>query len=185
MKATPPKPSDAEDENKSDEGDDKILNEMEELTYAMERKKKCAKKLVAKRQAKIDASEDDYVDDELCSQQRKRSKKAFDEKKLYKGDDAVELDHDSDREMAPSEANPVVISLQEEEAQTQEQVTRQWFSQDIFAEAAKYENIWGEMESENEMEVDRNKNMSVHSNNSELPKTQRLHRLKLKRSGLL
>lgn len=33
--------------------DDKILNEMEELTYAMERKKKRQKKLLAKRRAKV------------------------------------------------------------------------------------------------------------------------------------
>lgn len=39
-------------ENKEDE-DDKILNEMEELTYAMERKKKRSKKLLAKRRAKV------------------------------------------------------------------------------------------------------------------------------------
>ncbi|RZC44600.1 hypothetical protein C5167_037551 [Papaver somniferum] len=254
-----PKPTDADDENKAvDDGDDdgKMLKEMEELTYAMERKKKRAKKVAARRQAKdklrkstgmlVDALEDGYVDDELfslssikgkkdleavdsvnyedgnlgdsendeyetstqndpssdidadeekkrydeqiedfldeayeqyitrkegSSQQRKRSKKAFDEKELYKGDDAVELEHDSDREMVPSEVNPLVISLQEEEAQTQEQVTQQWFSQDIFAEAAEVGNIWGEMESENEMEVDIKENLSVHSNNFELPKT--------------
>ncbi|KAI3845502.1 hypothetical protein MKW92_033138 [Papaver armeniacum] len=161
QKTTPPKISDAEDENKSDEDDDKILNEMKELTYTMASKKRRAKELIAKRQAKIDASEDGYVDDELFSQKRKPSKKAFDEKELYKGDDAVELDHDSDRETVANEANPLMISLQEEEAQTQEQVTQQWFSQDIFAEAAKYENIWGEMESESEMKVDTKQNMSV------------------------
>lgn len=43
---------DAENEVKQDE-DDKLLNEMEELTYAMERKKKRAKKLLAKRRAKV------------------------------------------------------------------------------------------------------------------------------------
>ncbi|KAI3845501.1 hypothetical protein MKW92_033137 [Papaver armeniacum] len=260
QKATP-KPTDADDENKAvDDGDDddKMLNEMGELTYAMERKKKRAKKVAARRQAKdklrkstgmqIDALEDGYVDEDLfslssikgkkdleavdsigvdyedgnlgdsendeyetstqndsssdidideekkrfdeeiedlldeayeqyisrregSSQQRKRSKKAFDEQELYKGDDAVELDHDSDREMVANEANPLMISLQEEEAQTQEQLTHQWFSQDIFAEAAEVENISGKKESENEMDVDIKENMSMHSKNSELPKT--------------
>ncbi|KAI3848855.1 hypothetical protein MKX03_034241 [Papaver bracteatum] len=108
---------------------------------------------------------------EGSSQQRKSSKKAFVEKELYKGDDAVELDHDSDREMVANEANPLMISLQEEEAQTQEQVTQQWFNQDIFAEAAEVENISGEKESDNKMEVDVKENMPLHSNNSELPKT--------------
>lgn len=41
-----------EPENKEDE-DEKVLNEMEELTYAMERKKKRAKKLISKRRAKV------------------------------------------------------------------------------------------------------------------------------------
>ncbi|KAI4298332.1 hypothetical protein L6164_031905 [Bauhinia variegata] len=41
-----------EDEVTGDE-DDKILNEMEKLTSVMEREKKCAKKLLAKRRAKV------------------------------------------------------------------------------------------------------------------------------------
>lgn len=65
-----------EREGKEDE-DDRILNEMEELTNAMEQKKKKAKKLLAKRQSKdkarkalgkqIDATEDGYIDHELFS----------------------------------------------------------------------------------------------------------------------
>lgn len=46
--------TDVEYENKEDgDEDDKILNEMEELTYAMERKKKREKKLLARRKAKV------------------------------------------------------------------------------------------------------------------------------------
>ena len=46
--------TDVENENKEDvDEDDKILNEMEELTYAMERKKKREKKLLARRKAKV------------------------------------------------------------------------------------------------------------------------------------
>lgn len=55
-KATPtPTPSTATDVDKGDEEneDDKLLNEMEELTYAMERKKKREKKILAKRRAKV------------------------------------------------------------------------------------------------------------------------------------
>lgn len=44
--------TDVEPESKVNE-DEKMLNEMEELTYAMDRKKKRAKKLLAKRQAKV------------------------------------------------------------------------------------------------------------------------------------
>lgn len=40
------------EENKEDD-EDKILNEMEELTYAMERKKKRTKKLLSKRRAQV------------------------------------------------------------------------------------------------------------------------------------
>ncbi|KAJ1393657.1 S-adenosyl-L-methionine-dependent methyltransferase [Sesbania bispinosa] len=65
--------------------DDRILNEMEELTYAMDRKKKRAKKILAKRRAKdkarkatgmqMDAIEDGYVDQELFSLSSIKGKK--------------------------------------------------------------------------------------------------------------
>ncbi|XP_023533157.1 adoMet-dependent rRNA methyltransferase spb1-like [Cucurbita pepo subsp. pepo] len=76
QKVTSTSVNDAENEVKQDE-DDKLLNEMEELTYAMERKKKREKKLLAKRKAKdkarkalgmqLDVMEDGYVDHELFS----------------------------------------------------------------------------------------------------------------------
>ncbi|KAK8626806.1 hypothetical protein V6N13_134436 [Hibiscus sabdariffa] len=86
-KAIPPAPTTAKDDDKGDEEneDDKLLNEMEELTYAMDRKKKREKKLLAKRQAKdksrkatgmqIDALEDGYVDHELFSLASMKGKK--------------------------------------------------------------------------------------------------------------
>lgn len=46
------KTTDVEDDTKGNE-DDRLLSEMEELTYALERKKKKAKKRLAKRQAKV------------------------------------------------------------------------------------------------------------------------------------
>lgn len=52
QKATSTSVKDVENEVKQDE-DDKLLNEMEELAYAMERKKKRTKKLLAKRKAKV------------------------------------------------------------------------------------------------------------------------------------
>ncbi|KAF8406450.1 hypothetical protein HHK36_008537 [Tetracentron sinense] len=65
--------------------DERILNEMEELTYTMERKKKRSKKLIAKRRAKdksrkstgmqIDALEDGYVDNDLFSLSSIKGKK--------------------------------------------------------------------------------------------------------------
>ncbi|KAL3814122.1 hypothetical protein ACJIZ3_015390 [Penstemon smallii] len=70
--------STVESESKEDEDDEKVLNEMEELTNAMERKKKRAKKILAKRRTKdksrkalggnqTDAIDDGYTDLELFS----------------------------------------------------------------------------------------------------------------------
>ncbi|KAJ7971847.1 FtsJ-like methyltransferase family protein [Quillaja saponaria] len=84
QKATSGTASEIENDNKVDE-DDRVLNEMEELTNAMERKKKRTKKLLAKRKAKdkarkatgmqIDALEDGYVDHELFSLSAIKGKK--------------------------------------------------------------------------------------------------------------
>ncbi|KAI6701192.1 hypothetical protein NL676_015516 [Syzygium grande] len=73
------------DKEETIDEDDKILNEMEELTYAMERKKKRQKKLLAKRRAKdkarkalgtqVDALEDGYMDHELFSLSSIKGKK--------------------------------------------------------------------------------------------------------------
>uniref|UniRef100_A0A2P2J8Y6 Putative rRNA methyltransferase n=1 Tax=Rhizophora mucronata TaxID=61149 RepID=A0A2P2J8Y6_RHIMU len=88
-----------EDKNEEDE-DDKLLNEMEELSNAMERKKKRAKKLLAKRRAKekarkatgmqIDAMEDGYIDNELFSLSSIKGKKDL------VAVDSTEYDHESD-----------------------------------------------------------------------------------------
>ncbi|KAK8492618.1 hypothetical protein V6N13_017586 [Hibiscus sabdariffa] len=79
-------PTTAKDDKGDEENeDDKLLNEMEELTYAMERKKKRAKKLLRKRRVKdklrkatgmqIYALEDGYVDHELFSLSSIKGKK--------------------------------------------------------------------------------------------------------------
>ncbi|KAF3450028.1 hypothetical protein FNV43_RR06107 [Rhamnella rubrinervis] len=75
---------DVENENKVDE-DDRILNVMEEMAHAVQRKSKRAKKLVAKRQAKdkarkatgtpTDALNDGYADHELFSLSSIKDKK--------------------------------------------------------------------------------------------------------------
>ncbi|WCJ40157.1 AdoMet-dependent rRNA methyltransferase spb1 [Euphorbia peplus] len=84
QKANSTAATDGEEKNEEDE-DDKLLNEMEELTYAVDRKKKQAKKRDAKRLAKdktrkaqgmqIDALEDGYVDNELFSLSSIKGKK--------------------------------------------------------------------------------------------------------------
>ncbi|KAI3815148.1 hypothetical protein L1987_14804 [Smallanthus sonchifolius] len=83
-----PKPADVEPESKADEdedGDEDGLKEMEELTNAMLRKKKQAKKIIAKRRAKdksrkatgmqSDVMEDGYTDYELFSLSSIKGKK--------------------------------------------------------------------------------------------------------------
>ncbi|XVF01085.1 hypothetical protein REPUB_Repub04eG0057200 [Reevesia pubescens] len=234
----------ATDVDKGDEEneDDKLLNEMEELTYAMELKKKRAKKLLAKRRAKdksrkatgmqIDALEDGYVDLELFSlssikgkkdlvavdstefddgnsdlmgsedgenqektedesssdidsdeecrryneqieeildhayeqyvtkkdgstKQRKRAKQAYSDQ-LEGGDgdadDIILSDHDSDKDEADPEANPLMVPLDDGEGPSQEEITNRWFGQDIFAEAVEQGDL-GKYDSDDEMEV--------------------------------
>ncbi|XVF45303.1 hypothetical protein PTKIN_Ptkin02bG0194800 [Pterospermum kingtungense] len=222
------------DKRDEENEDDKLLNEMEELTYAMERKKKREKKLLAKIRAKdksrkatgmqIDVLEDGYIDHELSSlssikgkkdlvavdsaefddgnsdlrgsedeenqekteeesskrrrydeqieeildhtyeqymakkdgstKQRKRAKQAYSEQ--LEGDDGDEIisDHDSDKDEADPEANPLVVPLDDGEGPTQEEITNRWFGQDIFAEAVE-EGDLGKYDSDDKMEVDK------------------------------
>ncbi|KAH0915626.1 hypothetical protein HID58_030072 [Brassica napus] len=214
--------------------DDRLLSELEELTNAADRKKKQAKKLLAKRRAKdktrtatnpqIDALEDGYVDHELFSlaaikgkkdlmavdndeddnananetenedrsngasddskdsdidsdeerqryteqmekmfdeaydrymvkkegsaKQRKRARQAHAEKlEEGNGDEEIKLDYDSDMNEEMDEANPLVVPLDDGETQTKEEISNQWFSQDIFAEAVEGGDL-GEDDSE-------------------------------------
>ncbi|OIW08719.1 hypothetical protein TanjilG_03395 [Lupinus angustifolius] len=97
----------AEDEPKVDD-DDRILNEMEELTNAMDRNKKRAKKLILKRRAKdkarkatgmqMDAVEDGYVDHELFSLSAIKGKKdlAAVDTVEYEGDEGEAVDSDNE-----------------------------------------------------------------------------------------
>ncbi|CAA7060282.1 unnamed protein product [Microthlaspi erraticum] len=229
-----------EDEENEDNEDDKLLNELEELTNAVDRKKKQAKKLIAKRRAKdkvrkatdpqIDALEDGYVDNELFSlsaikgkkdlmavdndeddngnaidsdnehhgeeasddsndsdidsdeerqrysekmeeifdaaydrflvkrdgsaKQRKRARQAHAEKaeKLEggDGDQEMKLDYDSDMNEEKDEANPLMIPFDDGETQTKEEISNQWFSQDLFAVAVE-EGDLGKVDSDDEM----------------------------------
>ncbi|KAL6270074.1 hypothetical protein ACE6H2_026985 [Prunus campanulata] len=232
------------EENKEDD-EDKILNEMEELTYAMERKKKRTKKLLSKRRAQdkvrkatgmqIDALQDGYTDNELFSlasikgkkdlvavdsteydgengdlgdseneesheqtqeasssdidsdeerrrydaqmedlldqayeqyvskkegsaKQRKRIKQAnTEDAQLLEdvdGSDMVQSDYESDKEQGGQEKNPLLEALDDGEGPTQEEITNNWFSQDIFAEAVEQGDL-DKSDSEDEMQVER------------------------------
>ncbi|KAG2263177.1 hypothetical protein Bca52824_070256 [Brassica carinata] len=233
---TPEKKEEEENE------DDKLLNELEELTNAVDRKKKQAKKLLAKRRAKdktrkatnpqIDALEDGYVDHDLFSlaaikgkkdlmavdndeddnvnandienedrgvvasddsedsgldsdeerqryteqmeeafdeaydrymekkggsaKQRKRARQAHAEKlEEGDGDEEMKLDYDSDMNVEMDEANPLMVPLDDGETQTKEEISNQWFSQDIFAEAVE-EGDLGKDDSDDDMPTKKN-----------------------------
>ncbi|KAL6213617.1 hypothetical protein ACLB2K_013064 [Fragaria x ananassa] len=237
-KATVTTAPDVEKENKEDD-DDKILNEMEELTNAMERKKKREKKLQAKKRAQdkvrkatgmqIDAMQDGYTDDTLFSlsaikgkkdlvaidstdydgengeladsenedmqekpeeasssdvdsddgrrrydakmeelldqayehyvtkkegsaKQRKRLKEEGQSLEDVDGEDTFPSDYDSDKDEADQEKNPLLDALDDGEGPTQEEVTNNWFSQSIFAEAVEQGDL-EKSDSEDEMEV--------------------------------
>ncbi|GMY10001.1 adomet-dependent rrna methyltransferase spb1 [Fagus crenata] len=122
-KATSTTTTVVENENKEDE-DDRILNEMEELTYAMERKKKREKKLLAKRRAKekvrkatgmqIDALEDGYVDHELFSLSSIKGKKDLVAVDSTEHDDENGDMRDSDNEVVHDEHSASDIDSDEE-----------------------------------------------------------------------
>ncbi|XP_062025238.1 adoMet-dependent rRNA methyltransferase spb1 [Rosa rugosa] len=231
---------DVEKETKEDD-DDRILNEMEELTNAMERKKKREKKLQAKKRAQdkvrkatgmqIDAMQDGYTDDTLFSlsaikgkkdlvaidsteydgengdladsenedmqdkpeeasssdvdsddgrrrydekmeelldqayehyvakkegtaKQRKRLKEEAQSLEDVDGEDTIPSDYDSDKDEADQEKNPLLDALDDGEGPTQEEVTNNWFSQPIFAEAVEQGDL-EKSDSEDEMQVER------------------------------
>ncbi|KAJ4873058.1 FtsJ-like methyltransferase family protein [Raphanus sativus] len=230
-----------EAEKEEENEDDKLLNELEELTNAVDRKKKQAKKLLAKRRAKdktrtnpqIDALEDGYVDHDLFSlaaikgkkdlmavdndeddnvhandienedrvveasddsedsgldsdeerqryteqmeeafdeaydrymvkregsaKQRKRARQAHAEKLEEEGDgdEEMKVDYDSDMNVEMDEANPLVVPLDDGEIQTKEEISNQWFSQDIFAEAVE-EGDLGQDDSDDDMPTKKN-----------------------------
>ncbi|KAI3446129.1 hypothetical protein Pfo_002794 [Paulownia fortunei] len=125
-----------EHESKEDE-DERVLNEMEELTNAMERKKKRAKKILAKRRAKdkaqkalgkqMDAVEDGYFDQELFSLSSIKEKKdlvAVDNNEY--ADDADDI-RNSESEESHDEAEEYIssdVDSEEERRRYDEQVEK-------------------------------------------------------------
>lgn len=113
-------------EKEEEEEDDKLLNELEELTNTVDRKKKkLAKKLLAKRLAnvtdpQIDALEDGYVDQELFSLSAIKGKKdlvavdndqdAYEsDKEEESSDDSKDSDIDSDEERQRSDPFSILL----------------------------------------------------------------------------
>ncbi|KAL5541932.1 hypothetical protein UlMin_009642 [Ulmus minor] len=88
------------------------------------------------------------------SKQQKRAKRLCSEDvQLLEGfddDEIIQSDYDSDRDQ---EMNPLMVRLDVGEGPTQEEITNNWFSQDIFAEAVEDGDL-GKFDSEEEMQVD-------------------------------
>ncbi|CAL5377152.1 unnamed protein product [Camellia sinensis] len=123
----------------------------------------------------LDQAYERYVEKkEGSTMQRKRSKQLHskDTELLEGGDDdnMVHSDQDSDNDRGDHEANPLMVPLVEE-TPTQEEITRQWFSQDVFDEADEP----GDMEksdSEDEMQVDGARNQLSLPNGTKKTETQ-------------
>ncbi|TQD88043.1 hypothetical protein C1H46_026406 [Malus baccata] len=101
---------------------------------------------------------------EGSAKQRKRLKQAhFEDTQLLEevdGSDIVQSDYDSDKGQGIQESNPLLEALDEGDGPTQEEITNNWFSQDIFAEAVEQ----GDLEnsgSEDEMLVERQEKFPV------------------------
>ncbi|XVE93649.1 hypothetical protein REPUB_Repub01dG0212300 [Reevesia pubescens] len=133
-KATPTTATDV-DKGDGDNEDDKLLNEMEELTYAMELKKKRAKKLLAKRRAKdksrkatgmqIDALEDGYIDHELFSLSSIRGKKdlvAVDSTEYDDGNTELRGSEDEENQEITEDESSSDIDSDEERRRYDEQI---------------------------------------------------------------
>ncbi|KAG5238985.1 FtsJ methyltransferase family protein [Salix suchowensis] len=98
---------------------------------------------------------------EGSTKQRKRAKQAYAEQLLEGDGDIVHSDYDSDKEMGDREANPLMVPFNDGEVPTEEEITRKWFDQDIFAKAAEDGDLetavarnLEKFESEDEMLVD-------------------------------
>ncbi|KAL6494818.1 hypothetical protein OROGR_031618 [Orobanche gracilis] len=86
--------------------------------------------------------------------QRKRSKqKHMENDQLLEGDGHTmpSPDQDSDNDVAYHEANPLVVPL-EENAPSQDEITAQWFSQDVFMDAGDQDGS-NKDDSEDEMQM--------------------------------
>ncbi|CAA0807631.1 FtsJ-like methyltransferase family protein [Striga hermonthica] len=133
-KATPATTTVEQEGKKEEDEDERVLNEMEELTNAMDRKKKRAKKILAKRQAKdkarkalgrqMDAVEDGYFDQELFSLSSIKDKKnlaAVDNNEF--DDDAGNIgDSESEESHRADEKTPSDLDSEEERKRYDERV---------------------------------------------------------------
>ncbi|CAN7133141.1 unnamed protein product [Brassica rapa subsp. narinosa] len=130
--------SENDDDRASDDSKDSDIDSDEERQRYTEQMEKM-----------FDEAYDRYmVKKEGSAKQRKRARQAHAEKlEEGNGDEEIKLDYDSDMNEEMDEANPLVVPLDDGETQTKEEISNQWFSQDIFAEAVEGGDL-GEDDSE-------------------------------------
>ncbi|KAK8518773.1 hypothetical protein V6N13_017958 [Hibiscus sabdariffa] len=87
------------------------------------------------------------------------------------GDDDILSGHDSDKDEADPEVNPLMVPLDDGEGPTQEEITNRWFGQDIFAEAVEQGDL-GKYDSDDEMEVNDREEKPVIPEKSKVKKKQ-------------
>ncbi|CAH8384446.1 unnamed protein product, partial [Eruca vesicaria subsp. sativa] len=117
------------------------------------------------------------------AKQRKRARQAHAEKLEEEGDgdEEMKLDYDSDMNEEMGEANPLMVPLDDGEVQTKEEISNQWFSQDIFAEAVE-EGDLGKDDSEDDMPT--KKNLSIKAENKSKKKAAKASVLSGKQTSL-
>ncbi|VVA31507.1 PREDICTED: pre-rRNA processing FTSJ3 [Prunus dulcis] len=113
----------------------------------------------------LDQAYEQYVSKkEGSAKQRKRIKQANSEDAQLledvDGSDMVQSDYESDKEQGGQEKNPLLEALDDGEGPTQEEITNNWFSQDIFAEAVEQGDL-DKSDSEDEMQVERQEKPSL------------------------
>ncbi|KAK9942515.1 hypothetical protein M0R45_008177 [Rubus argutus] len=109
----------------------------------------------AKMEELLDQAYEQYVaKKEGSAKQRKRLKEEAQSLEDVDGEDAVQSDYDSDKDQDDQEKNPLLDALDDGEGPTQEEITNNWFSQQIFAEAVEQGDL-EKSDSEDEMQVER------------------------------
>ncbi|GAB4837893.1 hypothetical protein Ancab_027418 [Ancistrocladus abbreviatus] len=112
----------------------------------------------------LDEAYEQYVaKKEGSTKQRKRAKQSAKDAELLEDDDNdnnVHPDDDSEKEDGDNEANPLVVPIDMERVRSQEEITKEWFSQDIFAEAVEQGDL-GKDDSDDGMQVDEEERKEV------------------------
>lgn len=93
----------------------------------------------------------------------------------------LHADQDSDNDKVDDEANPLMVPLAENEP-TQEEITAQWFSQDVFMDTDEHEKLEKD-DSDYEMQVDEAPTVAHPRKKTEAAPKERVSQKKMKKSS--